>query len=418
MENVFIDDAEEASFSLNSMLAGYDENTSAYAHMPTRNPYSHFCYALNVELTAEEVIQALKKYLAELERGECREVLCIEKKMMRKEYWQKGGLLRRNLLSMRERLKCEKMIAAILKVQSDACYDDFIERLENSYAEVARLLGEIHRKMTRQTYGQFYKHLKSQHDAEPVMMAYDEWMMNEGDNTFKTLKGKQTWTVASFLIREKRPLRYMRVPTESEINEVQMALVLEYKPWGMEYPEDFRMQCARFRRFNSWENHILKLDYEILGKYLFQNYYKMTNEDRKALFDMDIMLELINRDIAKVMPVEEKEEKKDKEEQSVAKILTGLRPFAVKQEVAERVVTKITELINMESKPKNIIRPIRAAIDAGVLHRPSWDAFVEEYGPNKVSSKSSFNDYTNPETEPYTGTSYHTLVDVFKQLLA
>ena len=85
MNKTVIDDAEEASFSLNGMVAGFDENTSAYAHMLTRNPYSHFCFALSIEMTAEEVIAALKKYLEELERGECREVLCIEKKRMRKE---------------------------------------------------------------------------------------------------------------------------------------------------------------------------------------------------------------------------------------------------------------------------------------------------------------------------------------------
>ena len=307
MKNL-IDDAEEASFSLNGMLAGFDENTSAYAHMPTKNPYSHFCFALNIEMTAEEVIQALKKYLAALEKGECREVLCIEKGMMRKEYWQKGGLLLRNLQTMRERLKSEKMIATILKVQNGACYDDFIKRLEDSYTELAKLLGEIHRKMTRQMYGQFYQYMKSQYNAEPAIMAYDEWMMKEGDYSFKTLKGKQTWTVAPFLIREKRPFRFKRVPYESEMNEVQLDLVLEHKPWGVELPDDFKMQCARFRWYCSWEGHILKLDYEALGKYLFQNYYKMTDEERQAFFDLDVTIELVNRDIAKVMPEEEEEE--------------------------------------------------------------------------------------------------------------
>ena len=308
MQTTLIDDAEEASFSLNGMLAGFDENTSAYAHMPTKNPYSHFCFALSIEMTAEEVIQALKKYLAALEKGECREVLCIEKGMMRKEYWQKGGLLLRNLQTMRERLKSEKMIATILKVQNGACYDDFIKRLEDSYAEVAKLLGEIHRKMTRQMYGQFYQYMKSQYNAEPAIMAYDEWMMKEGDYSFKTLKGKQTWTVAPFLIREKRPFRFKRVPYESEMNEVQLDLVLEHKPWGVELPDDFKMQCARFRWYCSWEGHILKLDYEALGKYLFQNYYKMTDEERQAFFDLDVTIELVNKDIAKVQPIEEKVE--------------------------------------------------------------------------------------------------------------
>ena len=51
------------------------------------------------------------------------------------------------------------------------------------------------------------------------------------------------------------------------------------------------------------------------------------------------------------------------------------------------------------------------------MHRPSWDAFVEEYGSNKISSKTSFNDYTNPEKEHYNGASYNALVDEFKKIL-
>jgi hypothetical protein len=115
MNNLLNEDAEEAPVSLNGMLAGFDENTSAYAHMPTKNPYSHFCFAMNIKMTEEEVMPALKNYLTELERGECREVLCIEKKMLQKEYWQKGGLLRRNLQAMRERLESKRIIAAILE---------------------------------------------------------------------------------------------------------------------------------------------------------------------------------------------------------------------------------------------------------------------------------------------------------------
>ena len=81
------------------------------------------------------------------------------------------------------------------------------------------------------------------------------------------------------------------------------------------------------------------------------------------------------------------------------------------------VVDKITSYVNAENKPKPIVRPIRAAMDSGVMHRPSWDAFVEDYGQNKISSKTSFNEYTNPEKEPYYGASYNALVDEFKKIL-
>lgn len=99
------------------------------------------------------------------------------------------------------------------------------------------------------------------------------------------------------------------------------------------------------------------------------------------------------------------------------KPIRGLKAFVVKPEIADVVVDKITSYVNAENKPKPIVRPIRAAMDSGVMHRPSWDAFVEDYGPNKISSKTSFNDYTNPEKEHYNGASYKALVDEFKKIL-
>jgi hypothetical protein len=46
----------------------------------------------------------------------------------------------------------------------------------------------------------------------------------------------------------------------------------------------------------------MKLDYNRYGKYLLQNYYKMTDEERQAFFDLDIMVEMINEDIRRLKP--------------------------------------------------------------------------------------------------------------------
>ena len=321
-ENFMINDAEIASFSLNDMITGFDEDTSAYTHLPAKNPYPHFCFALNIGMTVEEVIEALKNYLSELERGECREVVSIEKKMIEKEYWTKGGMLRHNLLAMRERLEHNKVIMKILKAQRIATIDEFINRIEESYAEVARLLSEIRQRvmnMTRHMYGKFYQYMKSQHDAEPATMAYDEWMMKEGDYSFETLKGRQTWEVEEFL--RKNLLRHLRTPVQSEIDKVDVDKVIYWMPcdYDREYlmSDDFKIQCARFRKFCSWRGDVLKLDYEVLGKYLFQNYHKMTDEERQTFFDLDLKLELINRDIAKVMPGTQ-ESARDHTEENIA----------------------------------------------------------------------------------------------------
>lgn len=96
----------------------------------------------------------------------------------------------------------------------------------------------------------------------------------------------------------------------------------------------------------------------------------------------------------------------------------GLRAYVVKPEKADIIVNRIIELVNAQSKPKQIMMPIRAAIDAGAIERPNWESFEDEFGKGKLSSKTSFSDYTNPDKQPYTTTGYQSLVEEFKQIIS
>lgn len=96
----------------------------------------------------------------------------------------------------------------------------------------------------------------------------------------------------------------------------------------------------------------------------------------------------------------------------------GLRAYVVKPEKADIIVKRIIELVKAQSKPKQIMMPIRAAIDAGAIERPNWESFEDEFGKGKLSSKTSFSDYTNPDKQPYTTTGYQSLVEEFKQIIS
>ena len=159
-------------------------------------------------------------------------------------------------------------------------------------SEMAETMNEIYEQMKRipkHLYGQYYLREKAKYDASRVMRKYNGWKTQEWDETFESLKDLQTLVVAEFLT--KRPLRFSRRPTLREIAEVQLDLVQNRLSNVFAYCEDFKEMCARFRRFNWWEGDILKLDYNRYGKYLLFNYHKMTEEERRAFFELDIMLE-------------------------------------------------------------------------------------------------------------------------------
>ena len=176
--------------------------------------------------------------------------------------------------------------------------------------EMVAMMDEAYGKMMcipKHLYGEYYLHEKAKHDARAVMMRYYVWKAQEWDGTLDGLKDRLVYVVAAFLTA--RPLRFSRKPPIRETDAVQLELVRNSLPCDFAYCEDFKEMCARFRKFNWWEGHIMKLDYDRYGKYFLQNYHKMTKEERLAFFDLDIMVELINEDISRVLPDEEKEEK-------------------------------------------------------------------------------------------------------------
>ena len=175
--------------------------------------------------------------------------------------------------------------------------------------EVVAMMDEAYGKMMRipkHLYGEYYLHEKAKHDARAVMMRYYVWKAQEWDGTLDGLKDRLVYVVAAFLTA--RPLRFSRKPPIRETDAVQLELVRNSLPCDFAYCEDFKEMCARFRKFNWWEGHIMKLDYDRYGKYFLQNYHKMTKEERQAFFDLDIMVELINEDISRVLSDEEKKE--------------------------------------------------------------------------------------------------------------
>ena len=87
-----------------------------------------------------------------------------------------------------------------------------------------------------------------------------------------------------------------------------------------------------------------------------------------------------------------------------------------KQQKAEAIIAYIHQLMEGKQKPKDVMMPIRAAIDAGVIRRPTEEEFCDEFGKDRVKAKSSINDYTNPLKIPYDGNDYETMKSEFQKL--
>ena len=93
--------------------------------------------------------------------------------------------------------------------------------------------------------------------------------------------------------------------------------------------------------------------------------------------------------------------------------------FAIKyKDRADEIIAILNEMIDGCTEAKDVVKPIRAAMDAGIIDRPSWPIFIAEF-PEAKCGKSSLERRTNPDDDyyriKYKGT-YEDLVEYFANL--
>lgn len=101
------------------------------------------------------------------------------------------------------------------------------------------------------------------------------------------------------------------------------------------------------------------------------------------------------------------------------------KPKKTKTSFAEAVVNtaKVDEVVHLmkalmrgKTKPKDVMMPVRAAMDAGVIRRPTWEEFKGEFGKDRLKSKASLSGYTSPDNQPYSGNDFEAMKAAFEAL--
>lgn len=92
-------------------------------------------------------------------------------------------------------------------------------------------------------------------------------------------------------------------------------------------------------------------------------------------------------------------------------------PFIIHGEHTEEIEQKLHALLKGKTSPKDRMMPIRAAIDAGVIRRPTYTELQSSFGKDFVAN-SSYHNYTNPDKHPYDANpSFTLLVSEFKKIV-
>lgn len=83
---------------------------------------------------------------------------------------------------------------------------------------------------------------------------------------------------------------------------------------------------------------------------------------------------------------------------------------------AQEVIALIHRFLKGKTKSKDVAMPFRAAMEAGVIRRPTYGEFISEFGEGRIS-KSMFEGCCRPDNNPFYGEAYDKMVEMFQQLI-
>ena len=92
------------------------------------------------------------------------------------------------------------------------------------------------------------------------------------------------------------------IVADFRLNEVRLDYLKGFLPYDFEMTDDFCVSCARWRQFMHWSDTILIIDYKKYGKYIQNHYYDFSDTQLQAIFELDMKLYLIHKEMARLNP--------------------------------------------------------------------------------------------------------------------
>jgi len=251
---------------LENMLETYDAMNLKDANITS---FQGVC----TENLVDEINSKLRKLLVSKTRLTARNVLLANyKTMTQPAYWLKSKLFKDlpQATGKMLREKVEQMVELLNELMLK------IVNVDDEYAAT------------------FFKKLRTAYGKRRISK-YELWKAQLPEVTKERLLEYQVQLTADMLMMGV--LQYDQMPTDGELEKVDLEKVQQKLRYGMEVPQWFRAECAKLRRYSHWENERFVIDYQKLRRYMFQHFGELTQEQRIALFEYDVQLAMIHKDM-------------------------------------------------------------------------------------------------------------------------
>jgi len=289
-------------------------------------------YALSILAYMRELNEKLSDLCKKLDTSLDVNALVIQyDKYFNREYWYKSWLLNCGVnlagdittldinmtteyfpIDIKEYVFTQDMADTFKSSMGHLCDEDRLNERSLQYAlnkglkTMLSLLSDIRKKAQTPPSYLFKKFWEEEIigmvDKNDYIKTYTKWKEDHGDINFQNLQDKQTQILVKFLSSDF--LKHRPIPTKGEISRCKLSIKEDSLEYGYVLPNNIQEQCARLEFFVKWKDnnqYILGLDYEKIGKYIYEH-YSDSWEGIYALAEFDILLDAIHEDMASVKP--------------------------------------------------------------------------------------------------------------------
>lgn len=257
------------------------EIASQYGVITIKNRKTRAFVALFFMRQLKGATKLLPSYIADLKQGKCIEAFCISSGLHRKDFFW---------------LWCERICSDMESESFSESLKCYINDLKSLLAEAEKALMHCEPAM----FERFYFAQKQNYSDDAISERFEKWKYdNLGVNIVK-LQELQAKVVAESL--KTGMMSFAPMPSQKEINEVQLDYLMGFLPYDFVVPDDFCVPCAQWRRFMHWNDTILIIDYQKYGKYIQNHYYDFSETQLQAIFEIDLKLYLIHQEMARLNP--------------------------------------------------------------------------------------------------------------------
>ena len=287
------------AMGLTKMLLGLDSGLYYYSRLNKDEEDIDIVLAMSIYITSTLIMEQLPEHLAALKKLRILEVLDVDLELMTNvKFWMKNYKLKSDMESMNDQTLHERGFEISYKGFKPETTWELYQAIERNILDIVEMLTEVQQILNDAPtglYENFYLSEKAAVDAKPVKARFRKWKRDVGVATPELLKDKEMQELV-YLLTQK-VMRHVVDISYRESGQVDLEALKQYMVNGFEFPKEFPICYARFRRFVK-EGDTLQLNYDSYGQYLHEAYYKLTPDEHRALIEFDIMLDLIHQEMA------------------------------------------------------------------------------------------------------------------------